>query len=282
MNYRHAYHAGNFADVVKHVILTRLVEYLKRKEQAFRVIDTHAGIGLYDLKGIEAGKTGEWTGGIGRLLGPDADPLPAAISDLLAPYLDVVRTSNPAGALNVYPGSPSLALALLRPEDRLVASELHPEDIELLRQSLRGDRRAKILALDGWQAIRALLPPRERRGLILIDPPFEEAGELDRLLTGLTDGLRRFATGTYMLWLPIKDQRPITDFERALKRLSLDKLLWIELRIAPIAPDTPLAATAIVMVNPPYGLTEDLSELLPFLTDRLAIASSGGWAIRKI
>jgi 23S rRNA (adenine2030-N6)-methyltransferase len=201
---------------------------------------------------------------------------------LLAPYLDAVRASNPDGGLRVYPGSPSLALALLRADDRLVASELHPEDVDLLRQSLRTDRRAKVLALDGWQAIRALLPPKERRGLILVDPPFEEAGELDRLLTGLTDGLRRFATGTYLLWLPIKDQRPIADFERALKRLSLDKLLWIELRIAPIVPDAPLAATALVVVNPPYRLVEDLSVLLPFLADRLAAAPGGGWALREI
>lgn len=282
MNYRHAFHAGNFADVLKHAVLALALKRLTEKPRPLRVIDTHAGIGSYRLDGPEAQRTGEWTGGIGRLLGADAEPLPAAIDTLLAPYLDVVRTLNPDGELRMYPGSPALALALLRPEDRLIATELHPEDVELLRQTLRGDRRAKVLALDGWQAIRALLPPKERRGLILVDPPFEEAGELNRLAAGLADGLRRFATGTYMLWLPVKDQRQISAFEHELKLLAPGKLLWVELRTAPAAPEGPLTATAVVLANPPFGLTESLSALLPFLAERLAVAPGGGWKLREL
>ena len=282
MNYRHAFHAGNFADVLKHAVLALALERLTQKAKPLRVIDTHAGIGSYRLDGPEAQRTGEWIGGIGRLLGPDAEPPPAEIAALLAPYLDVVRAANPDGRLRVYPGSPALALALLRADDRLIASELHPEDVALLREALRRDRRAKVLALDGWQAIRALLPPKERRGLVLIDPPFEEPGELDRLIQGVTDGLRRFATGTYLLWLPIKDRRQIAGFQQALRQLALERLLWVELHIAPIAHEGPLTATALAVVNPPFGLQDSLAVLLPFLADRLAIAPGGGWNLGEL
>ena len=280
MNYRHAFHAGNFADVLKHATLALALRRLTRKPKPLRVIDTHAGIGMYRLDTGEATRTGEWRNGIGRLLGPESDPLPPGVAELLAPCLDAVRAANPTDQLLNYPGSPALALALLRPDDRLVASELHPEDVAALRTALRGDRRAKVLDLDGWQALRALLPPKERRGLILIDPPFEQPGEFERLLSGLTDGLRRFATGTYMLWLPVKDQHQVAGFESALRQLGLEKLLWAELRIAPITPQGPLTATALAIVNPPYGLADDLAGLLPFLAERLAASpGSGDWAL---
>src|SRR5262245_49606000 len=182
MNYRHAYHAGNFADVFKHVVLTRIVEYLKRKPAAFRVIDTHAGAGLYDLSSEEAQKTGEWRDGIGRLL--DAK-LPDDIADILAPYLRAVRTGEPEGALTHYPGSPVLARRLLRRGDVLAANEAHPEDRALLKAEFARDTQAKILEIDAWAAIKALLPPKERRGVVLIDPPFEEPGEFQRITEGL-------------------------------------------------------------------------------------------------
>ena len=280
MNYRHAFHAGNFADVLKHAALTLALQRLTQKPKPLRVIDTHAGIGSYRLDGPEALRTDEWRGGIGRLIGPEAPPLPPTIETLLSPYLDAVRAVNPQGCLHVYPGSPSLVLAMLRPGDRLVASELHPEDVAKLRDDLHGNPRSKVLALDGWQALRALLPPKERRGLILIDPPFEEAGEWARLVTGLTDGLRRFATGTYLLWLPIKNQRQVASFAESLRGLALEKVLWAELRIAPVSPIGPLVATALVIVNPPFGLAEQLAELLPFLAERLASEpGSGDWRL---
>ncbi len=283
MNYRHAFHAGNFADVLKHAVMALALRRLTAKPKPMRVIDTHAGIGSYRLDAPEAERTGEWKHGIGRLLGEDAPSLPPGVDALLAPYLDIVRAANAPGQLLAYPGSPAIALALLRPDDRLVATELHPEDVGQLRRSLRGDRRAKVLALDGWQALRALLPPKERRGLVLVDPPFEESGELRRLRDGLVDGLRRFATGTFMLWLPIKDQHQIAGFERALRELQLDKLLWAEVRVAPISPVGPLTACALAIVNPPFGLAEDLAELLPFLAERLATESgSGSWHVRYL
>jgi 23S rRNA (adenine2030-N6)-methyltransferase len=282
MNYRHAFHAGNFADVLKHAILALALKLLTGKPKPLRVIDTHAGTGSYRLDAEQARRTGEWHTGIGRLLGPSAAPLPAEMAALLAPYLDAVRCANPPGRLDVYPGSPALALALLRPTDRLIASELHPEDAASLRQCLRGDPRAKVLALDGWQALRALLPPKERRGLILIDPPFEEPGELERLADGLAEGVRRFATGTYLLWLPVKEPRQVASFRAALERLGLKRLHWVELHTETIATADRLAATALVILNPPFGLEAQLAELLPFLAERLATGPGSGWQFRPI
>lgn len=282
MNYRHAFHAGNFADVLKHTVLCLALARLMLKAKPLRVIDTHAGIGRYRLDAPEALRTGEWRGGIGRLFGPEADVLPAPIAELLAPYLAVVAAQNPDGSLIVYPGSPVLALALMRAEDRLIATELHPEDAGLLRLALKGERRAKVLEMDGWQAVRALLPPKERRGLVLIDPPFEEAGEHERLLTGLGDGVRRFATGTYLLWLPIKSRKDVAPLERSLAELALDDLLWVELRTETPETAERLAATALVVLNPPYGLEEQLRRLLPFLADRLATGPGHGWRLERL
>jgi 23S rRNA (adenine2030-N6)-methyltransferase len=270
MNYRHAYHAGNFADVLKHAVLSLTLVHLKKKEAPFRVIDTHAGIGMYDLAGEEAGKTGEWRGGIGRLLGADTAPLPAAAAELLKPYLAAVEALNPDGALRNYPGSPSLALALMRADDRLVANELHPEDAATLRRTLARDRRAKVLELDGWLALKAQLPPKERRGVVLVDPPFEEAGELDRIATGLDNARRRFSGGIYLLWYPIKDPRPVARFHQALAKVAPPESLAVELLIR--APDNPdrLNGCGLIVLNPPFTLAGDLDVLLPVLAERLS------------
>ena len=215
MNYRHIYHAGNFADVVKHATVALIVEHLKLKPAPFRVIDTHAGIGRYELAAIEAEKTGEWRDGIGRLL---AEPLPSEIAAILAPYLAAVEEENlgrePGADPTAYPGSPLVARHLMRDNDQLVVNELHPDDNELLQQLFKRDRQTKVLGIDGWVALKSLLPPKERRGLVLIDPPFEEPGELTRLAQGLGEAARRFATGTFVLWYPIKDARPVHAFRR--------------------------------------------------------------------
>jgi 23S rRNA (adenine2030-N6)-methyltransferase len=281
MNYRHAFHAGNFADVLKHAVLALVIEHLKLKPKPFRVLDTHAGIGLYRLDGPEALRTGEWREGIGRLAGPEAPPAPAAVAPLLAPYLTALAHVNGGSGLTVYPGSPVLALALMRSEDVLVASELHPEDAEALRTAIGRDRRARVLALDGWQALKANLPPKERRGLVLIDPPFEAAGEFERLVTALEEGHRRFATGTYLLWFPIKDARAVAAFEAGLARLELDKLLWVELRLAPGATGERLRGSGLAILNPPFRLAEQLETLLPFLADRLGRDGEASWSVRR-
>jgi 23S rRNA (adenine2030-N6)-methyltransferase len=269
MNYRHAYHAGNFADVLKHTVLARTIAYLKRKPAPFRIIDTHAGSGLYALDSGEATRTGEWAGGIGRLLGADAAPLPAPVAALMAPYLDAVRAANGGQGLAVYPGSPLVARHLMRAGDTLVANELHPEEYARLDTALAGERRAKVLHLDGWLALKAQLPPRERRGIVLIDPPFEEGRELERLAQGLADGLRRFATGVYIAWYPIKDPSPIARFHRALAALDGPEWLRIELiRRRPTDPEA-LNGCGLVVANPPHALQYELASILPLLTRRL-------------
>jgi 23S rRNA (adenine2030-N6)-methyltransferase len=282
MNYRHAYHAGNFADVLKHAVLSLVLVHMAKKEAPFRVIDTHAGIGMYDLAGEEAGKTGEWRGGIGRLLGADARPLPAAAAGLLKPYLDAVEALNPDGAPRRYPGSPCLALALMRASDRLVANELHPEDAATLRRTLARDRRAKVLELDGWLALKAQLPPKERRGVVLVDPPFEEAGELDRIATGLENARRRFSGGVYLLWYPIKDPRPVARFHQALAKVAPPESLAVELLIrAPVDADR-LNGCGLIVLNPPFTLEDDLGALLPVLAERLSDGPGAAGRIERL
>src|SRR5580704_6989195 len=210
MNYRHAFHAGSFADVLKHAVFARILGHLGEKAAAFRVIDTHAGAGLYDLASAPAARTGEWRDGIGRLL---AAELPDDIRALLAPYLAAVTAANGGQAQNQalgqalrhYPGSPLIALSLMRPQDRLVACELEPRAAAALKGVLR-DRRAKVLALDGWTALGAYVPPKERRGVVLVDPPFEEAADFTRLASALAAAHRKWPTGIYLLWYPIKER----------------------------------------------------------------------------
>ncbi|KQS80470.1 lactate dehydrogenase [Rhizobium sp. Leaf384] len=274
MNYRHIYHAGNFADVLKHAVLARLVTYLKQKDKAFRVLDTHAGIGLYDLSSEEAQKTGEWRDGIGRLM---ADPLPAAVQPLLAPYLDAVAALNsdrgpdlgPDGSLARYPGSPKLTRMLMRPQDRLSAMELHPDDYETLHRLFDGDYQSRITELDGWLALGAHLPPKEKRGLVLVDPPFEEAGEYERLEKGLAKAYRRFPGGTFCLWYPLKQGAPIAAFHESLTALNIPKMLCCELTVKSDRGTTGLTGTGLIIVNPPFTLKGELDVLLPFLKDRL-------------
>lgn len=279
MNYRHIYHAGNFADVVKHAVLAMAIERLKLKDAAFRVIDTHAGIGSYDLASEAAQKTGEWRGGIGRLMGPDAGPLPAGVARELAPYLDVVRGLNPPGEIIRYPGSPRIARALLRPQDRLVANELHPQDRVSLKGQFARDRQTQVMELDGWIALKALLPPKERRGLILVDPPFEETGELERLAAALGEGVKRFATGVYLLWYPIKDKRQIRTFKQRLAGLGLPKLACLELHIRQADDPAVLSGCGLVMLNPPFGLDAALKAVMPVLAERLSVEGRGRWSL---
>lgn len=270
MNYRHAFHAGNFADVLKHATLALVIEHLKGKPARFRVVDTHAGRGRYDLRGIEACKTGEWAAGIGRLLD---QPLPPEVEPLLAPYLGAVAALNPtplsADTIVAYPGSPLVARHLLRPGDKLVVNELHEQDHAALQRLLGADRQCKVTALDGWTALKALLPPPERRGVILVDPPFEQPGEFDRLAAGLDEVARRFATGIVLLWYPIKNLAAVTEFRRVLARSRLKNLLDVELMVQ--ASDARgLPGCGLAIANPPFGADAKLLTLTAFLAERLA------------
>lgn len=272
MNYRHAFHAGNFADVVKHLILVRIVEYLKRKPAAFRVLDTHAGVGLYDLTGNEAGRTGEWAEGIGRLV---ESGLSAPAAALAAPYLDAISAQNPNGGLRFYPGSPFIARHLLREQDRLFALELHPDDAEKLRENFAGDIQTRATHLDGWAALGTHLPPKEKRGLVLIDPPFEEKGEFARMVAGLAKAHQRWPGGIYALWYPIKDPHEIAEFIDGLERSGIRKILRIELNVKPFATPLRLHGTGMIVVNPPYALEAEMKLLLPELVTLLADAKGG-------
>lgn len=266
MNYRHAFHAGNFADVFKHAILVRVLQHLHGKEAAFRAIDTHAGIGRYDLAGETPNRTGEWRNGIAKLL---ENPPSGEAASLLAPYLDLIRAQNEGGKLRHYPGSPAIMQAFCRPQDRMQFCELHPEDFATLRHNLR-DPRASITEIDGWTALKAYLPPKERRGLVLVDPAFEEPGEFNRLADGLAEAHRRWATGMFILWYPIKDRDEVDRFERRMAGLQIAKVLRAELSVGTLPKPEALHASGLILINPPWRLEDELKILLPALRTALA------------
>lgn len=265
MNYRHAFHAGNFADVMKHITLTRLIEYLKLKPAAFRMIDTHAGIGRYSLTGDEARRSPEWMDGIGKLLKAELAAKPKA---LMQPYLDVVAGENPNNTLARYPGSPLLARKLFRPQDRLSALELHPKDVETLAAVFAGDIQARVTALDGWLALNAYVPPKEKRGLVLVDPPFEDDGEWQRLVEGLAKAHHKWATGIYALWYPLKEPREVNGFVADLKATGIKRTLRLELLVERAVAGK-LYGSGMIVVNPPFVLEDEMKTILPALVKAL-------------
>ena len=267
MNYRHAFHAGNFADVHKHSILARVLHHLKEKPTAFRVIDTHAGAGIYDLAGPEASRTGEWREGIGRLR---AGALPAPAQALLAPYLDVLARFGAGPEPAAYPGSPLIARELLRPQDRLTACEKEPGAARALAAALGRDRRAKTVAIDGWTALAAYVPPKERRGLVLVDPPFEAADEFARLAEKFAAAFRKWPTGIFMLWYPLKEPQAPQRLAQALGGLRIPKLLRAELALAPQATGERLRGSGLMIANPPWRIADELAVLQPALAAALA------------
>jgi 23S rRNA (adenine2030-N6)-methyltransferase len=279
MNYRHAFHAGNFADVVKHAVLAILIERLKAKETPFRVIDTHAGVGLYDLGGIEAGKTGEWRDGIGRLESGTLDP---DLLLLLEPYLSAVRAVNDGPGLTRYPGSPSIIRHLLRPQDRLTAVELHPEDAAALSRIFAGDRQVKVIALDGWLALGAFLPPKERRGLVLVDPPFEAVDEFEQLVTAFLKAHRRWPTGVYLLWYPVKDVAAIDRFRASLAASGIGNLLRLELTIRRRDAPGLFSGSGLILCNPPWQIERTLADLLARLAPILGDEAGAGFLVDPI
>ena len=271
MNYRHAYHAGNHADVLKHVLLHLVLDRLFRKPKPLVAIDAFAGGGLVDLElDDRAARTGEWRAGAGRIWPPAAG---APHDPHLTSYHAALARRNPDGALRFMPGSPLQMLDRLRPEDKLLAVEKHPEEATALRRVLGPDRRARVYEQDGWAALKSFLPPTPRRGLALIDPPFEAPGEYDRLAESLSEGLRRWATGVFLLWHPVKDLSQAASYESALKRAAGETpLMFCELRIR--APGEGLIGSGLAIANPPYGLAEAAAALGPTLAARLGDADA--------
>jgi 23S rRNA (adenine2030-N6)-methyltransferase len=272
MNYRHAFHAGNFADVLKHLVLTRVLHHLQAKPTGFRAIDTHAGLGFYDLTGDEAGRTGEWHDGWGRL----DTPFPDEVEALFAPYREAVAATQARHGATIYPGSPAIIREFLRPSDQGVFVELHPADAEILRERYNQDPRTKVMHIDGWTALNALIPPPERRGVVLIDPPYEELGEVDRLGAALARAVAKWPTGIYLGWYPIKDialvDRMVAELDRSLSRPALR----IDLMISEPYPNR-LNGNGLVVINPPWRLADEAAMFLPALAERLARGDYGAF-----
>jgi 23S rRNA (adenine2030-N6)-methyltransferase len=270
MNYRHAFHAGNHADVLKHAVLARIIELLKGKDKSFSVLDAHAGIGAYDLEGPQALKTGEWQGGVAKMTEPFADDVEA----VLRPYRAVLSAMNAGGGMRFYPGSPELALRLLREDDRLIANELHPEDVEILRDNYGFSKRVRVTQFDAVQSVKAELPFASRRGLTLIDPPFEVLDETERTVKALALGYKRFATGCFVIWYPVTTAEFADKFVDAIAALNLPNMLRSELRVKEAFARGGLSGSGLIVVNPPWNLEADLKVLLPALATRLG---TGNW-----
>ena len=270
MNYRHAYHAGNHADVLKHWVISRCIALLQKKPAPLAYIDTHAGIGLYDLQGEEAVKTAEWQEGIARVW---ASPHP-----FLAEYLHAVRELNDDEELRYYPGSPELARCLTRSQDHLYLNEKHPEDGQLLKENMRIDRRVSVHIGEGWYVPRALLPTEEKRLLMLIDPPFEQGDELQRCTQALEETLARMRQAIVCIWYPIKDIAQLRSFYNSLQRSSAPKLLRVELYVNEPSDSSRLNGSGLIICNPPWGLEDELKQLLPWLADTLQ-SDKGGWRL---
>src|ERR1700689_4484732 len=263
MNYRHAFHAGGFADVIKHIVLVRILTYLQEKPAAFRGVDTHAGAGLYDLTSDEAQRGGEWLTGIARLM---RARFSENVLPLLKPYLDIVRAFNSQRDLQAYPGSPLIARALLRPQDRLTACEVEPKARKRLIDALRRDTQARVVDLDGWMALPAFVPPNERRGLVLIDPPYEQKDEFERMAEGFAQAFARRPTGSYLLWYPVKSRRATDTLARHVAETAAagaqpGKCLRLEFSVAPQAAETGLTSAGLLIVNPPWKLAGELKTI---------------------
>lgn len=269
MNYRHIFHAGNICDTVKHGVLTLAVAHLCGKESPFCVLDTHAGFGIYDLADPRAAKTGEAKDGILKLL--DATRL----TDL-EPYYAVLKKLNPdwdgksAEGFRYYPGSPLLATHLLRPQDRLIACELHPEDADELKRQLFLYKQAQAHRRDGYEALGAFLPPAEKRGLVLIDPPFEEPDEFEKLATALKAAHTRWPQGIFMAWYPVKERPAVWRFHEALAASGMPKILTAEFIYREETAADRLNGSGLILINPPWQMDEKLRKLFPLLHAALA------------
>ena len=263
LSYRHGFHAGNFADVLKHTVLIHTLEYMTQKEKPLRIIDTHAGAGVYKLNGFQAQKNREFDNGINRLW--NCENPPAAV----ARYLEEVRAVNAGGHLQVYPGSPLFAQRLMRPIDRLFLHELHPADFQTLNECMKGDKRVRVSEDDGFAGMQSLLPPPERRALVLIDPSYEVKSDYQLLIKQLGHAHKRFATGTYAIWYPVVLRQRIDDMELALKKSGIKNIQLMEFGLREDNPEYGMTSSGMILINPPWTLWQAMEETLPWLVDTL-------------
>lgn len=269
LSYRHSFHAGNHADVLKHTVQTLIIESLKEKEKPFLYLDTHAGAGRYQLHDKYAERTGEYLEGISRIWQQESVP------SEMATYLSVVQHFNQSGQLNYYPGSPLIARQLLREQDRLLLTELHPSDYPLLRAEFHKDPRARVTKADGYQQLKAKLPPLCRRGLILIDPPYEIKTDYQAVVSGIEEGYKRFATGIYALWYPVVLRTQVKRMIKALAATGIRKIMQIELAVRPDNDQRGMTASGMIVINPPWKLEQQMSHVLPWLHQKLSPTGIG-------
>lgn len=275
LSYRHSFHAGNHADVLKHLVLTLILQSLKQKDRGFFYLDTHSGVGRYSLMSAEAEKTGEYIEGIGRLW--ERNDLPEEV----ALYLNEIKKIN-KGKLKFYAGSPLLAVQQLRPQDRALLTELHPNDFPLLRQEFAKIPNVTTKRENGFQQLKATLPPKEKRGLILIDPPYELKEDYELVVKAIIEGYKRFATGVYAIWYPVVLRQHTKRIVRGLQETGIRKILQIELAVRPDSDQRGMTASGMIVINPPWQLENQMKKVLPYLTDVLVPEGTGSWDVHWI
>ncbi|EOV7493395.1 23S rRNA (adenine(2030)-N(6))-methyltransferase RlmJ [Proteus mirabilis] len=269
LSYRHSFHAGNHADVLKHIVQTLIIESLKEKEKPFLYLDTHAGAGRYQLTNAHATRTGEYLEGIARLWQQEEVP------ELILPYLEAVGSLNTSDELRYYPGSPLLAAKLLREQDLLMLTELHPTDFPLLRTEFSRDKRVRVCREDGFGQLKSKLPPVSRRGFALIDPPYELKQDYSAVVKGIVEGYKRFATGTYAIWYPVVHRQQIKRMLKDLEATGIRKILQIELAVKPDSDQLGMTASGMIVINPPWKLASQMASILPWLHKALVPEGTG-------
>ncbi len=277
LSYRHSFHAGNHADVLKHLVLMLIIESLQQKEKGFYYLDTHAGVGRYRLFSEEAEKTAEFEQGIARLW--QRDDLPEEV----ARYIKLIKQVNYGGkALRYYAGSPLIAAKMLRPQDRALLTELHPSDYPLLRNNFKEFDNVTTKRDNGFQQLKATLPPKERRGLVLIDPPYELKEDYDLVVNAIEEGYKRFATGIYAIWYPVVLRQQTKRILKGLEKTGIRKILQIELAVRPDSDQRGMTASGMIVINPPWTLTQQMQNILPYLTNVLVPEGTGSWTVKWI
>jgi 23S rRNA (adenine2030-N6)-methyltransferase len=279
LSYRHMYHAGNFADVFKHALLSRLLIALSAKDKPYLYLDTHAGIARYDLMHSWAQKAREYDNGIGRIF--NASDAPSA----LEPYLEVVRALNPHGTLRVYPGSPLIAKRFMRPSDRAMLVELNKVDCSELRSVMAGERHVTVQCLDAYQALKSYVPPPERRGLVLIDSSFDRSREFDRIVKAVKEAHSRWPTGMYAVWYPIMEAAPMRDFVLDIQRSGIRKVLRLELTVRERDESGIIPGCGMLVINPPWHFDEESNPIVEWLAKKLVVSGKGSakvdWLVKE-
>ncbi|KGQ70093.1 ribosomal RNA large subunit methyltransferase J [Chelonobacter oris] len=276
LSYRHSFHAGNHADVLKHLVLLLIIRSLQQKEKGFFYLDTHAGVGRYNLTGYEAEKTAEYLEGIARLW--QRDDLPQAVAD----YVAQIKKLNHGPQLRHYAGSPLIAANLLRPQDRALLTELHPSDFPSLRLNFKPYENVTTKRENGYQQLKSALPPKERRGLVLIDPSYELKEDYDLVVKAVEEGYKRFATGTYAIWYPVVLRQHVKRIIRGLEQTGIRKILQIELAVRPDSDQRGMTASGMIVINPPWTLEGQMQSLLPYLAQVLVPDNTASWKVTWI